>query len=61
MLSISFACAYFAFSGQLKRYEENPTVLSVDVVSFSEYSKPSFTVCSTNYTDTDASERLVKR
>ncbi|KAG5680577.1 hypothetical protein PVAND_010074 [Polypedilum vanderplanki] len=49
ILSVNFAFAYFAFSDQLNRYVENPTVQSVEMVSFSEIAKPSFTVCTINF------------
>lgn len=43
------------------RYEENPTVLSVDIVPYGEFERPSFTVCTTNYTNVNKTSVLVQR
>ncbi|KAL7034830.1 hypothetical protein ACKWTF_008123 [Chironomus riparius] len=61
ILAVSFYCAQEAFSGQLKRYEDNPTVLSVDIVSYGEFDRPSFTICTSNYNTTAVMGSIVKK
>ncbi|CAO1413601.1 unnamed protein product, partial [Diamesa tonsa] len=50
---------YFAFSGQLMRYDENPTVLSLEILSQGIFNRPSFTVC-TNFTNEETASKIVK-
>lgn len=51
--------ASYLFAGQLKRYNENPTVLSIEILSLGEFEKPSFTVCS-NHTDNKKAAEIVQ-
>ncbi|CAO1415647.1 unnamed protein product [Diamesa serratosioi] len=51
---------YFAFAGQLLRYDENPTVLSLEILSQGTFNRPSFTVC-TNFTNEETASEIVKR
>lgn len=37
--------AYFVFHGQLERFEKNPTVLSVELMPFGKFPRPSITIC----------------
>lgn len=62
MLTIVFSIygTYFAFAGQLKRYEENPTVLSLEILSQGIFNRPSFTVC-TNFTNEETAIKIVER
>ncbi|XP_070498219.1 uncharacterized protein ppk25 [Chironomus tepperi] len=42
-------------------YEDNPTVLSVDIVSYGEFDRPSFTICTSNYNTTTIIKTIVKK
>ncbi|CAG9804559.1 unnamed protein product [Chironomus riparius] len=45
----------------LEKYEDNPTVLSVDIVSYGEFDRPSFTICTSNYNTTAVMGSIVKK
>lgn len=62
MLTIVFSIygTYFAFAGQLMRYDENPTVLSLEILSQGIFNRPSFTVC-TNFTSEETASKIVER
>lgn len=57
-LIVSSYAGYLAFSGQLKRYEENPTVLSIEIMSEGEFDRPAFTICS-DYVGINSTEDFV--
>lgn len=55
-------CAYLVFSDQLKRYNENPTVLSIEILSEGEFDRPAFTICTiSNYIDEFAAEEIIEK
>lgn len=44
LLFSSFA-AYLVFHGQFTRYRENPTVLSIELMPYGTFPRPSITIC----------------
>ena len=62
ILSILFCIygTYTAFAGQLMRYEENPTVLSLEILSQGIFDRPAFTVCS-NFSNEETASKIVKK
>lgn len=62
ILSIVFCIygTYFAFAGQLLRYDENPTVLTLEILSQGTFKRPSFTAC-INYTSEKTASKIVNR
>lgn len=62
ILAILFSIygTYFAFAGQLLRYDENPTVLSLEILSQGIFNRPSFTVC-TNFTSEETASKIVEK
>lgn len=59
-LIVCSLCAFHVFSDQLRRYNENPTVLSIEILSQGEFERPSFTIC-TNYTNEVEAENLIEK
>ena len=60
IITVSIYGTYFAFAGQLLRYNENPTVLSLEILSQGTFNRPSFTVC-TNFTNEETASLIVER
>lgn len=59
VIVFSSCCAQLVFSGQWQRFNENPTVLSIEILSQGEFERPSFTIC-TNYTDLLKAKEIVE-
>lgn len=55
----SSCCAHFIFSDQWQRFNENPTVLSIEILSQGVFERPSFTIC-TNYTNHFKAKEIVE-
>lgn len=45
VLILSTYAAYYVFNGQYTRYKENPTVLSVELITYRNFPKPGTTIC----------------
>lgn len=48
----------YVYDDQLKRYNESPTVLSIEILSQGVFKRPAFTVCTEYFDDIKAKEIL---
>lgn len=59
IIVLSSCYAHSVFSDQWLRYNENPTVLSIEILSEGDFERPSFTVC-TNFTNLSRASEIVE-